>query len=166
MMAGPTPTDVNALSVTTTATAWPAAAPRFRCSPTRRRRSPAQSARSSRRAWGFAGRVAVNPALLGDPSKLTLYSSSTSSGDPTRPNFIYQQLTNASFAFSARSGLGSAGSPFTGSVPAFLQQLLSTQGEAAANAASLAQGQDVVVNALQQRLNDASGVNVDQEMAN
>ena len=40
------------------------------------------------------------------------------------------------------------------------------QGEAAANASSLAQGQDVVVNALQQRINDASGVNIDQEMAN
>jgi flagellar hook-associated protein 1 FlgK len=40
------------------------------------------------------------------------------------------------------------------------------QGEAASNAANLAQGQQVVVNALQQRVNDASGVNVDQEMAN
>jgi flagellar hook-associated protein 1 FlgK len=39
------------------------------------------------------------------------------------------------------------------------------QGEAASNASNLAQGQDVVVNALQQRLNDASGVNIDQEMA-
>ena len=44
--------------------------------------------------------------------------------------------------------------------------MLSMQGEAAANAANLAQGQDVVVNALQQRFNDASGVNIDQEMAN
>ena len=40
------------------------------------------------------------------------------------------------------------------------------QGEAASNASSLAEGQDVVVNALQQRINEASGVNVDQEMAN
>jgi flagellar hook-associated protein 1 FlgK len=43
--------------------------------------------------------------------------------------------------------------------------MLSMQGAAAANASSLSQGQDVVVNALQQRLNDAAGVNVDQEMA-
>jgi flagellar hook-associated protein 1 FlgK len=40
------------------------------------------------------------------------------------------------------------------------------QGEAAANAASLSQGQDVVVNALKQRVNDVSGVNIDQEMSN
>ena len=55
---------------------------------------------------------------------------------------------------------------FTGSVPDFLRQLLSSQGQAAANAQSLSDGQDVVVNALQQRVNDASGVNIDQEMAN
>ena len=39
------------------------------------------------------------------------------------------------------------------------------QGEAASNASNLAQGQDVVVNALKQRFSDDSGVNVDQEMA-
>jgi flagellar hook-associated protein 1 FlgK len=44
--------------------------------------------------------------------------------------------------------------------------MLSLQGEAAANALNLAEGQDVVVNALQQRMNQASGVNVDEEMAN
>jgi flagellar hook-associated protein 1 FlgK len=163
---GANTSDVNALSVTTTATAL--ASGRTPIALFTDASAPFTGAIGAviPQSLGLAGRIAVNPALLGDPSKLTLYSSSTSSGDPTRPNFIYQQLTSASFAFSARSGLGSAGSPFTGSVPAFLQQLLSTQGEAAANAASLAQGQDVVVNALQQRMNDASGVDVDQEMAN
>jgi len=114
---------------------------------------------------GFAGRIAVNPALIGDPSKLTLFGPSTASGDPTRPNFIYNQLTNANFAFLANTGLGSAATPFAGKVPDYLRQVLSTQGAAAANASSLSQGQSLVVNALQQRLNDAAGVNVDQEMA-
>ena len=40
------------------------------------------------------------------------------------------------------------------------------QGEAASNASNLAQGQDVVVNALQQRMNSTSGVNIDEEMSN
>ena len=40
------------------------------------------------------------------------------------------------------------------------------QGENASNASNLSQGQDVVVNALKQRVNDASGVNVDEEMTN
>ena len=45
------------------------------------------------------------------------------------------------------------------------RQVMSLQGEAAANATALSQGQDVVVNALKQRIADESGVNVDQEMA-
>jgi flagellar hook-associated protein 1 FlgK len=114
---------------------------------------------------GFAGRIAVNPGLLGDPSKLTLYDTNTPSGDPARPNLIYDRLTKASFAFSPETGLGNTASPFSGNLPTYLQQMLSVQGEAASNALNLSKGQDVVVNALKQRLHDASGVNVDQEMA-
>jgi flagellar hook-associated protein 1 FlgK len=163
---GAATTDVDALSVTKTATALASgrvALPLFTDGA-----APFTGAigATSPQSLGFAGRIAINPVLLGDPAKLTLYGPSTANGDPTRANFIYQQITQAAFAFSARSGLGSAGSPFTGKLPGFLQQVLSMQGEAASNAANLAQGQDVVVKALQQRLNDTSGVNVDQEMAN
>jgi flagellar hook-associated protein 1 FlgK len=42
---------------------------------------------------------------------------------------------------------------------------MSQQGEAAAAAENLQQGQNVVVRSLQQRLNDSSSVNIDQEMA-
>ena len=47
-----------------------------------------------------------------------------------------------------------------------MRQVISQQGEAASSANNLKQGQDVVLNSLQQRFNDVSGVNVDQEMAN
>jgi flagellar hook-associated protein 1 FlgK len=114
---------------------------------------------------GFAGRIAVNAALVGDPTKLTLYSSTAQNGDPTRPNFIYNQLTNTRFPFLQNTGLGNTGTPFTGKMADYLRQVLSMQGAAAANASSLADGQSLVVNALQQRLNDTAGVNVDQEMA-
>ena len=56
--------------------------------------------------------------------------------------------------------------PFTGSLPSFMRQVISQQGEAAEAAASLKQGQDVVLNSLQQRFNDGASVNIDQEMAN
>jgi flagellar hook-associated protein 1 FlgK len=114
---------------------------------------------------GFAGRIAVNPALLGDPSKLVKLTASTESGDPQRPNFIYRQLTGTAFAFSAGTGLGTKGEPYSGDIPTFLRQVLSMQGENAGNAESLSKGQEVVVNALMQRVADSSGVNVDQEMA-
>jgi flagellar hook-associated protein 1 FlgK len=121
----------------------------------------ADSAQSS----GIAGRIAVNPALMADPSRLVLYGAGVESGDPTRPNYIYQQLTSTAFTFSANTGLGTVASPHVADLQTYLREMLSLQGEAAANATSLSDGQSVVVNALQQRIADEAGVNVDQEMA-
>jgi flagellar hook-associated protein 1 FlgK len=115
---------------------------------------------------GLAGRIAVNPAVAGDPSTLVIYQAGTPAGDSTRPDFIYQRLTSTSQTFPSGTGIGTVSAPFIGSLPVYLRQVLSQQGEAATAASNLKQGQDVVLNALQQRFNDTSGVNVDQEMAN
>jgi flagellar hook-associated protein 1 FlgK len=163
---GPNTTDVNALSVTQTATTLAGGGvslPMFTDGS-----SPYTGAISviGSQSAGFAGRIAVNSLLLAAPSKLVLYGTTTQSGDPARPNFIYDQLTGTSFAFSPNTGMGSTATPYSGALPDFLQQVLSQQGQAASNASSLAEGQAVVVNALKQRFDDTSGVNVDQEMAN
>jgi flagellar hook-associated protein 1 FlgK len=47
-----------------------------------------------------------------------------------------------------------------------MQQFLSQQSNASTSATQLQQGQDVVVNALQQKFKSSSGVNIDTEMAN
>ena len=44
--------------------------------------------------------------------------------------------------------------------------MISTQGQAAENASNLAAGQEVVVNALKERVAEGSAVNIDVEMAN
>jgi flagellar hook-associated protein 1 FlgK len=115
---------------------------------------------------GLAARIAVNPSIVADPSSLIVYQAGTPAGDSTRPDFILQQLTNASLTFSPNTGIGTVSAPFTGSLTTYLRQVISQQGEAASSADNLKQGQDVVLNSLQQRFNDVSGVNVDQEMAN
>lgn len=115
---------------------------------------------------GFAQRISVNPAVAADPSNLIAYQPGTPAGDNTRPDFMYQQLTNTSLAFSPDTGIGTATAPFVGSLTTYLRQVLSQQGEAATSATNLKQGQDVVLNTLQQQFNSTSGVNVDQEMAN
>lgn len=115
---------------------------------------------------GFAGRITVNSALAADPSKLVTYASGVSTGDGTRPDFLLTQLTQATKQFSPSTGIGTTDTPFTGSITTFLRQVVSTQGEAASSAQNLKEGQDVVLSSLQQRFNDASSVNVDQEMAN
>jgi flagellar hook-associated protein 1 FlgK len=114
---------------------------------------------------GLAGRISVNSALLGDPSKLVAFATGTAVGDSTRPDFLFNQLTSGNMQFSADTGIGTAGQPYTGSISSFLRQVISTQGEAASAASNLKDGQDVVLNSLQQRFNDSSSVNVDQEMA-
>jgi flagellar hook-associated protein 1 FlgK len=127
--------------------------------------SGAISATGSQRI-GFAGRITVNQSILADPTKLVVYQAGTSAGDPTRPNFLYEQLVNGTFDYSPSTGVGTVQAPFSGRIGSYLRQVLSQQGEAAKNADSIKQGQDVVLNSLQQRFNDASGVSVDQEMAN
>jgi flagellar hook-associated protein 1 FlgK len=117
---------------------------------------------------GLAGRITVNSALLGDPSKLTVYNTSpvTPSGDTTRADFIFSQLTSGQFSYAPQTGLGSAATPFKGTISGFLQQFLSQQGNASATATQLQQGQGVVVSTLQQKFNSSSGVSIDTEMAN
>ena len=116
---------------------------------------------------GLAGRIAVNSALAADPSRLVVYQTSplTAAGDATRPNFISNQLTRAALAFAPQAGIGSPANPYNGTLGSYLQQVIGQQAQAASAADNLKQGQDVVVNSLQQRLNNESGVNVDTEMA-
>ena len=115
---------------------------------------------------GYAGRITVNTALLANPSNLVTYQAGTQSGDPTRPTFLASQLTGGNLTFDPQTGIGTASQPYSGTLSAYIGQVLSTQGAAASSAQSLSQSQDVVVNSLQQSFNNASGVNVDNEMAN
>ena len=79
---------------------------------------------------------------------------------------MYQQLTGASQTFSPDTGIGTVTAPFSAPSRPICGRFISQQGEAATSANNLKQGQDVVLNSLQQRFNDTSGVNVDEEMAN
>jgi len=116
---------------------------------------------------GLAGRISVNSALIGDPSRVLVYSTNplTPSGDTTRSDFILSQLTTGSYRYSPQTGIGTTGAPFTGTLLNFTKQFVSAQGEAASSAKQLADGQDVVLNTLQNKLTSNSGVNIDEEMA-
>jgi len=117
---------------------------------------------------GFASRIAVNPQLLGDPSRTVIFSTApqTAAGDTTRPDFLYDRLVSGQYQFSAAAGVGTSASPFTGTLESFTRQFLAQQGQAADAAAQVKQGQDVVLNTLEQKFNASAGVNIDQEMAN
>jgi flagellar hook-associated protein 1 FlgK len=116
---------------------------------------------------GLAGRIAVNRAIIADPTKLVVYQTSpaTPIGDSTRPTFIYNQLTNGSFQYAPSTGIGGSAAPFQGTLSAFLGQIVSVQSQATNTAQNVKTGQDIVVNALQTRFNQTSSVNIDTEMA-
>lgn len=117
---------------------------------------------------GLAGRLTINEALIDDPSRLVVYQTSpmTEQGDATRPNFIYNRLTKDALSFSPETGIGTRSVPFGGSLPSYMRQVISQQGDASEAAGNLKAGQDVVMTSLQERFNDGASVNVDEEMAN
>jgi flagellar hook-associated protein 1 len=115
---------------------------------------------------GLAGRITVNAALITAPASLVAYAANTTAGDPTRPNFLLNQLTNATLTYAPTTGVGSAQQPFSGTLSDYMSAMTSQQSQAANAATNLQQGQDTVVSALQQRFNTTSGVNIDTEMSN
>src|SRR5262249_15610726 len=117
---------------------------------------------------GLAGRITINPALLANPSALSVFSTSppTPSGDNTRSDFLFTQLTSATFSVSPQTGLGSAAQPFKATISDYLQQFIGQQGNAASLAKSVQQGQSVVVSTLQEKFDSTSAVNIDSEMTN
>ena len=161
-------TTVNSAAVTTTATSLTSGSPQLPLFVDAGSPYTGAITGSGSEMTGLAGRISVNSALLNNPANLTTYSTNppTAAGDTTRSDFIYTQLTTATFTYSPKTGLGSSPTPVTSTIPAYLQQFLSLQSNAAASATQLQQGQDVVVSTLQQKFNSTSAVNIDTEMSN
>jgi flagellar hook-associated protein 1 FlgK len=113
---------------------------------------------------GFAGRIAVNAALAADPSALIKYAANIASGDATRPIAILQRLRDAAY-FGADTGVGSTTTPYRGGAGDFIRQVLAVRGAAAGAASARRDSQEVAINALNDRMSQTSGVNIDDEMA-
>ena len=118
---------------------------------------------------GFAQRIAVNPALVADRSRLVVYSTSppTQAGDATRPAYLLDRAAPMPCAPSPpASGIGGSAAAYTGSVADFARRVVETQGANAENAANMNDGQKVVLSSIEGRFAETSGVNVDEELAN
>jgi flagellar hook-associated protein 1 FlgK len=161
-------TTVNSAAVTTTATSLTSGSPQLPLFIDAGSPYTGAITSAGSEMTGLAGRITVNPALLNNPSNLTVYSTNppTAAGDTTRSDFIYTQLTTSTFTYSPATGIGSNPSPVSGTIPSYMQQFLSLQSNAAASATQLQQGQDVVVSTLQQKFNSTASVNIDTEMSN
>ena len=157
---------VNSLSATSTVTSLASGSPQLQLFVDGTQPITGVLTAGGSQTTGLAGRISVNAALVAAPSDLVAYAPNTASGDATRPNFMLNQMTSATLTYSPATGLGSAGTPFSGTLTQYMSQVVSQQALAANAATNMQQGQDTVVTSLQQRLNTQSGVSIDTEMSN
>ncbi len=117
---------------------------------------------------GFAARISVNGSVAADSSWLVNYSASPATGasDPTRPLELGRRLTEQSFDFDPASGIGTSNAPYKGAVDDFARRIIASQTGRSEAAAQSKSAQEIVVGALQERINKESGVDIDEEMAN
>lgn len=114
---------------------------------------------------GFASRIRVSEALLNDPSLLVEYAPGVANGDPTRPQAALDKLSNTKVAFSPGTKIGGPNAVYTGSINDFVTAAVTHQSGRAAQAKATLSGQEVVTSNLKTRLDNASKVDVDQELA-
>jgi flagellar hook-associated protein 1 len=114
---------------------------------------------------GFAARIGLNKQVLANPALLVQYAPTTLPGDATRPSFILDALTKTPLTAPPDTGLGGSANPFSGSVAALTRAVVEAQGRNAETAKNVDAGQQVVVNALADKFQETSGVNVDTEMS-
>ncbi|KRE00240.1 hypothetical protein ASE63_09160 [Bosea sp. Root381] len=116
-------------------------------------------------AVGFAARIKVNPALIADRSKLVAFDATTPQGDQTRPQLMLERLTQSQRSITNHTGLDGSTATTSATVSSFVLRVVSSQGQAVETARRLDEGQQVALAAVQSRFQQASQVNVDQEMA-
>jgi flagellar hook-associated protein 1 FlgK len=114
---------------------------------------------------GFASRITFNSALVADPSALVAYSPTTAAGDATRPFFLLDRLNSTDISFSPGTGIGAANAPFTGSIGDYLQRVVDFQAEQSARAERDLAGKELMRDSLQTKMQESTGVNIDQELS-
>lgn len=114
---------------------------------------------------GLAGRISVNSQIVNDNTLLVQSQSGASLGDPSRVNYILDRLKNAQFTSDKVQTPELGDFRLTGSVQSLVQQTLNYQGGQISAANDNLSTQKVSQAAVQQRMDSAYGVNVDEEMA-
>ncbi len=113
---------------------------------------------------GFAARIAVNTNLAANPAHLVKYAAATEAGDPTRPMFLFDRLTQDTRHFTFASSISASSGAYGGTVSSFIQEVAAYTGQIADMAAREKEGQDIVMASLEARYSETSGVDIDEEM--
>ena len=114
---------------------------------------------------GLAGRISINRSLAENNELLVRSSPETGIGDTARPLAILDRLNKAKIEFAPQAGIGSTNAPYKGSILDYTRQVISDQTGKAASAAAANESQSIVVGALEQKLANETGVEIDEELA-
>ena len=118
---------------------------------------------------GYAGRIAVNQLVSGDPSvlhdgavapNLTSAATALAPGDATVINRELAIFSNNSVGFTASTGL-----PATGSLEGVASDFIASQSNQVANAQTALTSQQALTQTLQSKLSSQTGVSIDSEVA-
>ncbi|MBK1669567.1 flagellar hook-associated protein FlgK [Rhodovibrio sodomensis] len=113
---------------------------------------------------GFAARIALNADLIANPERLVLTTGTTATGDSARPLELTRRLAEAPTTFSPATGIGGSGRPQTTTLGGFAREIVSFQGNQAQSASSRAEDRAAVARAIEDRVANQNGVNIDEEM--
>ena len=114
---------------------------------------------------GFAGRIAINEAVVNNNELLVQYNSGGSLGDTSRAQALLSQLEGMSFTSETATSATSGSFRLNGSAQDMIAQMLNYQGTAISAANSDKQTRQLSVEAIGFRMSDEYGVNIDEEMA-
>ena len=101
---------------------------------------------------GFAERISVNPALLSNNTLLSQYTATTAIGDPTRANYMLNQLQSMTFAAPTSSTSDVGSFRLAGTVSDLISQSMDYTGGVAADAESADQMQQTAMDSVNQRM--------------
>ncbi|MBN9671415.1 flagellar hook-associated protein FlgK [Roseibium aggregatum] len=117
---------------------------------------------------GFASGIRVNPDLLTDSALLVNYQTTptaNTANDPARAQFLADALASGTAYFDPAAGIGSASSPFQGTVLDYVNQTVAFQGNQAEDAATYQQAKETLTVNLAIRYEESYAVDLDTELA-
>jgi flagellar hook-associated protein 1 FlgK len=114
---------------------------------------------------GFAGRISINQDVLNNNQLLVQHVSGASLGDNSRAEMLLSQLEGMSFTSENVTSSTSGSFRLNGSAQDMIAQMLNYQGSEIAAANSTKQTREFSLEAINIRMSEEYGVNIDEEMA-
>ncbi len=114
---------------------------------------------------GFAGRISVNTEVVANSELLVKYASGTPLGDDSRPNALLANLENMTFKGKTVTAAKNGNFELNGTPENLIAQMMNYQGNTISSANGDRETADMALDAVSQRMDSETGVNIDEEMS-